>query len=590
MPRRQHHRIAIPLASYIASLFVAVALYGDVPEANSVVPNENRWWEGPAVTPVLVEPEWVSFDLNAIIMEALRHNPRIAAVTHEASVATERIVQENAIFDPALLLSSKYNSLSDPVGNNLTTGGPPRLNQDSWDNKLGIVKTNRDGTKVDLSQQTGLLNSNSVFFSPSNQGNARLSLSVTRPLRAGSGLAYNQRLIVQARIGSNVSIQTMREEVQNKLAQTMVTYWQLYQSRCQLVQQQELLNRGIEIEQIVTARRDFDSGELEMSKVQTRIAKRRDQLLVVERELRNIQTQLVGLVGSDVLRPGQPLELIPVGAPSCVAIELDANDAIVTALQNRTGVRTAALDLESAALEVSVTRNELMPQLNAVVGGYLAGLNGNNDFTRSFGDQFASGRPGINGGLEYEAPYARRAAKSRNRAAYQRYLAMSERYREAIYLTRVEIETASRNLATAFSQLSTKRQIWEAAIRQEKLIRERWESLGPEGRHAALTLEDLLDQQERRTEAEADVVASEVNYLLAFIELQQVMGTLLTAEGIDANLSEGATASWIVGQGNESEPAVEVISEDPSSTGDPLMPEPKEHEPLSDSMIESELP
>ncbi len=37
-------------------------------------------------------------------------------------------------------------------------------------------------------------------------------------------------------------------------------------------------------------------------------------------------------------------------------------------------VRSAALDMESASLELAISRNELLPQLNAIAGGYLAGL------------------------------------------------------------------------------------------------------------------------------------------------------------------------------------------------------------------------
>ncbi len=504
----------------------------------------SRWWDDPAASPMLNEAEWVSFDLSAIVIDALAHNPRIAAVTHRATIAMERIVQEDAVFDPSVLLSSKYGSTSDPVGNTLTTGGPSRLIQDSWDNSGGVVKTTRDGTKIDFSQKAGLLNSNSLFFSPNNQGNTRLNLSITRPLRAGAGKVYNERLILQARIDSNVSLQEMRKDVQERLRLTMAAYWRLYQTRCHLLQQRALLERGLEVEKLVVARRGFDSGELEISKVNSRITRRRDEVIGLERDLKNLQTQLAALVSSQSLRPGQPLEMIPLGAPSCINVEVNVRDAVITAMSNRSDVRSAALELESASLAMSVSRNELLPQLDAVVGGYLAGLNGQNNVPRSFGDQFSTGRPGINGGLIYELPYGRRSSRSRYRAANQRYLELTERYRESVASTQAEVETATRNLATAMARLATKQQILDASIKQESLVLSRWESMGPDGQNAALALEDLLDQQERRTQAERDVVASEVEYLLALIELQQSMGTLLTAEGIEPVKTGAAEVEW----------------------------------------------
>ncbi|MGV3484841.1 MAG: TolC family protein [Planctomycetaceae bacterium] len=538
MPTSNQPRSALTIAaSCLLSLAATLSLRGAEPTVAV------RWWDQTASGPILNVPDWVSFDLNAIVVDALSHNPRIAAVTHEAAIALERVVQEDAVFDPALLLESKYGSTSDPVGNSLATGGPPRLQQDSWDNRAGIVKTNRDGTRIDLSQNAGLLNSNSLFFTPNNQGNTRLNLSVTRPLQAGAGRTYNERLILQARIDSKVTLQEMRDEVQQRLAMTMTVYWRLYQSRCQLIQHRGLLERGLEIEKVVQARRGFDSGELEISKIETRITRRRDQLLDRERELKNLQTELATLVGSPALRPGNPLEMIPLSAPSCVPIDINVHDAVVNAMTHRSEIRSAALELESASLAISVTRNELLPQLDAVVGGYLAALNGANDVSRSFGDQFSS-RPGFNGGLMYELPYARRASRSRHRAAHQQYLEMSERYREAVSKTQAEVETAARNLQTAMQRLETKRQIWQAAVKQEALVRCRWEQLGSDGRHAALVLEDLLDQQENRTAAENDLVESEVRYLLALIELQTAMGTLLTAEGIEPTPIGGQSVEW----------------------------------------------
>ena len=524
----------------------------DLPPADSSVPESTpeRWWETQVTGPLLDSPQWVSFDLHTIMMDSLAHNPRIAAVTYQASVAMEQIVRQDAVFDPAMLLSSKLGSTNDPVGNTLTTGGPRRLVEDSWNHRAGMIKTNRDGTQVDLSQQLGYLNSNSLFFKPNDQGNARLSLSVTKPLKNGAGQVYNERLVVQARIDANLTNQQMREEVQDRIAQTMTTYWQLYQTRCQLLQIRSLMERGAELQNIVIARRDFDVGDLELSKVNARMVRRRDQLIKKELELRNLQTQLVALVASESLRnDNTPLEMIPIGAPLVVDMNFDLKDSVIEALNHRMDVRSAALDMESASLELAISRNELLPQLNAIAGGYLSGLNSESDMFRSFGDQFSLARPGVNAGLEYQMPYGRRAARARNRAAHQQFMEMTERYRETVVQTRAEVEIASRNLQTALAALKIKTQVYDEAVRQESLVRQRWEMLGPDGRNGALVLEDLLDQQDNRATAEQDLVAGEVAYLIAMVNLQQAMGTLLTSEGISPGIGHdkvggGATVDW----------------------------------------------
>ncbi len=492
----------------------------------------NAWWNAYAHQTLLKEPDWIQFDISTVMVDALTHNPRIGAVKHRTAIALEQVIQEDAAFDANVLLESRVGRTGDPVGNTLTTGGPDRLIEESWNNRAGIVKNTRRGTAVDLSQQTGLLDSNSQFFEPRNQGNARLSLSLTQPLLAGSGTLYNERLLLQARINSRMTWQELIREVQTQVGGVMSAFWQLYEARCHLLQNLDALHRANEIAAIIEARQGFDSGQLELAKVRTRIARLNDRIVSSQRTVLNQQVLLMQLVNSPTLTPGAKLELIPNGMPFCSPLAIDPRDAILTGVNHRTDVRAAAMELESAALAIKVSRNELLPQLDAVVSGYLAALNGQNNIGRSFVEQFTE-VPGVSGGLVYERPYGNRAAKSKLRSSHQRYLEMGQRYREAIAITSAEVTMAVQNLNAISSQSDIKARLLVEAVKQEKLIRQRWEVMGTDGRYAALVLEDLLEQLEQRTAAENDYVSNHVNYLLSLIELQKAMGTLLLAEGIE---------------------------------------------------------
>ena len=527
-------RSLLPLCHAQESQFAAgsdqASAYRQMLNENQAIPNS--WWNEFAHKTLLTEPDWVLFDISTVMVDALIYNPRIGAVKHRTAIAMEQVIQEDAAFDANVLLESRVGRTGDPVGNTLTTGGPDRLIEESWNNRAGIVKTTRKGTAVDLSQQTGLLNSNSQFFDPRDQGNARLSLSLTKPLLAGSGTLYNERLLLQARIDSRLTWQELLREVQTQVGGVMGAFWQLYEARCHLLQRLDALYRANEIAAIIEGRQDFDSGPLELAKVRTRIARLNDQVIDAQRTVRNQQVLLMQLVNSPTLTPGAKLELIPNGMPFCSPLAIDPRDAILTGVNHRTDVRAAAMELESAALAIKVSRNELLPQLDAVVSGYLAALNGQNNIGQSLVDQFTD-VPGVSGGLVYERPYGNRAAKSKLRSSHQRYLEMGQRYREAIAMTSSEIALAVHNLNAISSQSDTKARVLLEAVQQEKLIRQRWEVMGTDGRYAALVLEDLLEQLELRTTAENDYVSNHVNYLLSLIELQKAMGTLLLAEGIE---------------------------------------------------------
>ena len=168
----------------------------DQPETESA--DSSAWWRTAADQAILNRPRWVKFDLGTVLIDTLQNSPRIQGVSQRTSVAAERIVQQDAAFDPNMLFSAKGGQVNDPVGNILTTGGANRLLEPSLDLEGGFERTTRRGGTVGLSQRVGLLNSNSNFFQPVDQGNARLSLSLTQPLFARSGKIYNERLLTQS--------------------------------------------------------------------------------------------------------------------------------------------------------------------------------------------------------------------------------------------------------------------------------------------------------------------------------------------------------------------------------------------------------
>ncbi|PHQ36491.1 outer membrane channel protein [Rhodopirellula bahusiensis] len=510
-----------------------LALPPEPTEVTTAVDTIAPWWESIAFSGLLQTPEQVSFDLPTVLTDTLETSPRISSVSRRTSIAYEKIVQQNAVFDPTLLLEGGYGRVNDPVGSTLTTGGPDRLIQNSVIASGGFRKLTRRGAVVDVTQELGTLDSNSLFFEPNPQGNSRVSLSITQPLLATSGEVYNTRLVTQASIDSRIAWQEMRSEVEAHLVDTFQAFWRLYERRCHLVQQRGLIERGEQIARIVDGRADLDSGPLQRIKVQRRLANDRDRQIEIEAELRRLQVRLRTLVGSPELAAlNQSVELIPLANPEIPNEAIDLQDAIVRGLENRPDIQAATQELAAAGLGISVTRNELKPRLDAVFDAYLSGLRGDNRFFQAFGDQFTEG-PGLTATLQYSLPYGRRAARSRVREARYRYQQRSEELRQSLLTARREIETALIQAFANFQLRESKAITLQAAIREEQIATRRWELLAGDGGPTALVLEDLLETQKRRTESEQLFVSAQVASVISLIELQKAMGTLLKTEGIE---------------------------------------------------------
>ncbi|MCC9603140.1 TolC family protein [Stieleria sp. JC731] len=491
-----------------------------------------RWWSDKVVGQITPRERWVQFDLETVLLDTLANSPRIKSVSYQASSTFQQIIQQDAAFDPSILLSTDLGATNDPVGNTLTTGGADRLRERSLNFNGGMRQTTRRGTEVEWTQQLGFLDSNSSFFVPTDQGNARLSLGLTKPLLARGQQFYNQRLITQARIESRAAWHEMRGAVEQRIADVISAYWQLYEIRAQVAQQRALMERSKELVAILNSRKDFDAARIEIVKASQRMARRDDQLIELQAELNRLQARLATLVGSEALQTmSQDLELIPISAPEFSDSQLSLRDAMSQALEYRPEIRAAMQDVELSALELKISRVELQPQLNWVFNGYLSQLNGSSKVARSFGEQFANA-PGISTALEFELPRGRRAARSQQREALLRSRQRTERLREVIKQTQFEVEAALIDISRFSRQRSIKRQVLEMAIDEENILMVNWRIIGGDDSRVGIKLENLLDAQQRRTDAEKDLVAAESAYMTATMRLQRAMGTLLVNEGI----------------------------------------------------------
>ncbi|SMP69614.1 Outer membrane protein TolC [Neorhodopirellula lusitana] len=554
------------------------------------------WWEPRASEYLLNSPNFMQVDVPTLLTDTLESSPRISAISRRTSIAYEKIVQQQAAFDPTILLETGVGRVNDPVGSTLTTGGPPRLIQDSFTSSAGVRKITQLGTIVDLNQEIGTLSSNSQFFDPAHQGNSRLSLSITQPLMATSGRVYNTRLVTQASIESNVAWQQLRLDLESHLIDTLNTFWRLYERRAQLVQQRALIARGERIGKLVAARASYDSGPLQQIKVTRRLASDRDRLLELEAEVERLQVQLKSLVGSpSLMSMDQRIELIPLGDPNLPVETFEVRDCIVRGLEHRADIKAATRQLAASGLEVNVTKNELMPRLNAVIDAYLSGLNGSNAIGESFVDQFSEGGPGITAALTYNLPWGRRAAKSRYREARYRYQQRSEELRMSLLEARREIESSVIRVRAGAALRASKAATLLASRREEAIATRRWETLAGDGGPTALVLEDLLETQKRHTDAEQAYVTAQVNYMMELVTLQQAMGTFLIREGIEptrvnctsevqilattpGNLSDYPLENWSEPSANQHE----ADWNEKSVSGESLIGQPE--------MIENELP
>ena len=381
---------------------------------NSIPAGYTPWWFAPVTQAVNAPERELAVSLDVLIHTALVHSPHIQIAATEPHIRQTNVYEEDAQFDWAKFLETKYDDTNDPIGNELTTGNnEDRFRQREWFGRGGFRRRTRTGGEFEVAQRIGYLDNNSRFLIPPDQASSRLELNYRQPLMQGRGQAVNESLILLANIDYNRASDELLEELQSHLTEVTATYWELVRARSRFFQRRKLLNEAEKVLKHLEGRKEVDSLTRQIYRARAAVANRRAEIARSWTSIKNAEARLRLLVNEPSLVNATNMEFTPLELPSVEAIPVELPLAISTAISNRPDISQAIRDLRSAHVRIGVADNDLLPKLDLLIGTYVAGLRGSSDVIKSWVQQFSESRPGFNIGLEYEIPIGNRAASSR---------------------------------------------------------------------------------------------------------------------------------------------------------------------------------
>lgn len=496
------------------------------------------WWREQVSSQLGIASNSQSISLDELLYLTVRYSPKILAISQNPLIQETEIIKANAEFDPELFAKTRYDDRTDPVGNLLTTGGEPFLENKIWTANTGVRRKLAGGGSVDIQQKIGHENSNSQFFDPQDQGTATLSMNFSQPLMRGAGKFYNRSQIILAELGAGIAWDQFFEELQSELLDAYEAYWTLYYHRSVLLQKRRNVERGQKVLDRLQARDDFDTIPSQISRAKAAIQQRRTDLANAERDVKNAETEIRRITGNRNWRSAFGNEIVPVQSAAAFHIDRDFQQIVQNALDNRPEIRQAVKRAKAAAVAADVSRNELLPELTMVFGAYASGLDGDSDIATAWQEQFSATTPGFYGGLEITLPYRNRAARSRHD---QRRLQLKQIRFEVDRVVQdviADSQTALRRLNSAYQTSVWAYEAMQAAEMDLIQHERRWESFGlvegdlTSGLTASTALNQLLDAQDRLANAELAYTQSIIDYKLAESALKKADGSLLQMDRI----------------------------------------------------------
>lgn len=497
------------------------------PLTTTPVDRLGHWWDHEALVPLGDRPQVISVDVMMLMRMSMECSAQVKAVGMTRWIRQEQTTIADAEFDTELYADGRFDDTSDPVGNTLTTGGPPRLNEHNVRFESGVRRKTYGGASVALSQQIGHDNSNSLFFVPNNQGNARMSLEMRQPLLEGRGSQYNQSFVIETVFETEQAEAEYLQVLQDRLFEVGSAYWSLYRTRATLAQQRRHVDRAAGIAEELEHRQILDALRSQVLRAKAAVATRRSELAVAEAEVRNAEAKIRALINAASLQGNPMPELAPSQPPPLEEIPESRFPGVTQALRHRPEMRVLAAQLRAAYVRTAQASNEILPSLDLVLESYVNGLKGNSGVGQAWRQQFTEGAPSYGVGLLFSTPLGNRAAQSRLRQRRFDQARIQHLMRDQGDRIRSEVEIAKRNVAAAYQTVQSRELSVQAVNAEMEYLEERWKRLRGDANLGQLQLDDLLNAQVRLFEEEKALATAQTAYGVTLLELQRAVGGMV---------------------------------------------------------------
>ena len=509
-----------------------------VAQAQGIPSDFQPWWD-PMVTRGLdAQSTTVSDSLEGLYLRTLQHSSQIKVFSDIPLIRETSILEAQGRFDPHAFAEVRYNTVDEPVGSTLRTGGPERFSEQETFGRVGVRDVLPTGGRMELSQRIGGKDNNSVFFVPDEQASTRFNLSFTQPLLNGGGIDYNRSTVAIAMLDSNIAEDEFKRQVESHLLEVSRAYWDLYRARAQLLQKRKLVDNTGSVVQEMTARREVDTLDSEIAKAQAALAMREAEGIRAELAVRNAQSRIAALVNDPQLIGGDRFEFVPAAAPKLTPVSLSERDGFERALENRPEISQVIKQAKAAAIRVDMSRRELLPVLDLVIETYWDGLTRDYAVGRALNNQFSDGGPSAGIGLLFDMPLGNREAKARNERRRLEARQLGNQLRTTIDTIMLEVQVAVREINTAQRDAIAKYHALAAADKELKTLLARRDVDAGALKWTGVYLNDVLAAQERQTAAEQEYTLSVVTYNVALRNFDRATGTLMQTQRIASRRQE----------------------------------------------------
>jgi len=501
----------------------------------------------PAASAQQAQGTTMSVSLDDCIVRALRDNLGVAIQVLGPQISVEAVNQAESKYIPTLSWSvrgtstqnASYSyldaaeSLIDSTQNftflnatqPLPTGGNLTLDFTGY-----RTTTNRTGQTINPRFQT------------------QLRFNLTQPLLRNFGMKLNRREIMVATNNLGVSEETLKKTLMDTVYNVESAYWNLVYSIENLEVRKQSLALAKDL--LEKNQRSVEVGTLapmEVLSARAEVATREADLIQAETQIKSNEDQLKLMLNFNLDEEKAIAAILPKDKPTYVAREVDLDESVAMAIENRTDLEITRIGLETEKINLSYAKNQVLPDLSLSASYYSPGIDGTRLFFTNndpiYGDiipeltqvggldgamkqTFRFQYPNWNVALNLSLPLANvfaRASLAQARLNMRQAMLEMENQRDQAYL---EVKNAVRSVQANYKRIlafTTARELSEQKLAAEEEKRR----VGMSTNYVVLTYQrDLAN-------ARISELNAIISYNVSLAALERSMGTNLKTRNIN---------------------------------------------------------
>jgi len=365
------------------SLFALTFLLAIVPAFTS----GSSAQEGSA--PAGAEP--LKLSLMDCIREAFKNNKDIRVDSYRPLLSDTDIAFQKAQFDANLTATAFYQDQESP-----TLGVDRKVKSPQANTVIGTTPSNFTRAEVTYADplttggrwQADVRFDRNVqpFFSfgptvsplefPSTY-RTTMTLSFSQPLLRNFGRKVSETQIVLTSLNNQIDQESFRKRVQDTLLAVEDAYWTLVYTHQNLQVQKEALELAQELLKLNQIKVQVGTlPPIDITQAEAGVASKEESVIIAEADIENAQDVLRRVIGFDPQSQAWKTSILPVEDFTLPRREVDYDQSVKTAVDNRPDLAAERLRIKSADTALARDKNQLKYSLNLDASYSLVGLAG----------------------------------------------------------------------------------------------------------------------------------------------------------------------------------------------------------------------